>query len=67
MYHVRVDYIAEDIPEKVRREILEFLKSYEFPYVTSFYDKVALKEVFIQYFNEQRAFGHFFARFEPIA
>lgn len=52
-YKVRVDNIAQDISDEVRDEILTFLTSYDFPYVTTVANKTALKQVFIEHFQNR--------------
>ena len=52
-YNVRVDRIAQDIDEKVQKSILNFLKTYDFPYVTVVKNKSALHAVFIEHFKNR--------------
>lgn len=52
-YNVRVDRIAQDIDDEVQKSILEFLKTYKFPYVRSIMNKSALREVFIEHFKNR--------------
>ncbi|MFC1987388.1 hypothetical protein ACFLVH_02450 [Chloroflexota bacterium] len=55
-YKVRADSIAQDISDDVKNAILEFLPSYDFPYVTSVTNKVALKQVFTEHFEKRTSF-----------
>lgn len=52
-YNVRADRIAQDVDTEVQKSILEFLKTYDFPYVRSVTNKAALREVFIQHFTDR--------------
>lgn len=52
-YNVRVDRIAQEIDDEVQKLILEFLKTYKFPYVRSIMNKSALREVFIEHFKNR--------------
>jgi len=52
-YNVRVDSIAQDIDDEVKKSILKFLKTYGFPYVTSVMNKSALHAVFIEHFKNR--------------
>lgn len=52
-YNVRADRIAQDINDEVKKSILDFLKTYGFPYVTTIADKSALREVFIEHFKNR--------------
>jgi hypothetical protein len=54
VYEVRVDSIARDIDVEVQKSILEFLGTYEFPYVTCIQNKTALRELFTEYFKNRR-------------
>lgn len=54
-YNVRVDSIAQDISDEVKDAILEFLSSYDFPYVTSVTNKAVLKQVFIEHFQKRHS------------
>ena len=56
-YNVRADRIAQDISDEVQKSILDFLKTYDFPYVRSIMDKSALREVFIEYFRNRHDLG----------
>lgn len=52
-YNVRADHIAEDIDDEVKNSILDFLKTYNFPYVTTIANKSALREIFIEHFKNR--------------
>jgi hypothetical protein len=52
-YNVRVDNIARDIDAEVQKAILDFLGTYDFPYVTCIMDKTALRKVFTDYFKNR--------------
>jgi len=52
-YNVRADRIAQDIDDNVRKKILEFLETYDFPYVTTVADKQALRTIFIEHFKNR--------------
>jgi len=52
-YRVRVETIAQDIGEPVKAQILGWLPSYGFPYVTSVHDKAALRDIFGTYFENR--------------
>lgn len=54
-YKVRVDSIAQDITDEVKNAVLEFLPSYDFPYVTTVRNKAALKQVFIEHFQKRNS------------
>lgn len=48
-YNVRAGHIAKDIDDEVQKEILEFLKAYDFPYVTTVANKSTLRDLFIEH------------------
>jgi hypothetical protein len=52
-YNVRADRIAKDIDDEVQKEILEFLKAYDFPYVTTVANKSTLRDLFIEHFKNR--------------
>jgi|GEM_PF-6115473 len=54
-YNVRVDAIAQDITDEVKEAILDFLQTYDFPYVTTISDKFALRQVFIEHFRDRHS------------
>ena len=56
MYEIRVDHLAQDIPDIVRSSILEFIKTYEFSYVTSIGNIDTLRVSFIQYFTARHSY-----------
>ena len=51
--NVRADRIAQDIDDEVKKSILEYLKTYKFPYVTSIMNKSALRDIFIEHFKNR--------------
>lgn len=53
MYKVNVESITIDIDEKVRAAILKRLETYDFPYVTTVPNKIALRELFKIHFQEK--------------
>jgi len=53
MYNVRAEHIAEDVSDEVRALILEFLKTYDFPYVTTIRNKTTLRNAFMEYFKDR--------------
>lgn len=53
LYKVRADRIAQDIDDEVQKQILEFLKTYNFPYVTAVLNKSALRDVFMEHFKNR--------------
>ena len=52
-YNVNVESIAIDVNDKVRSAILARLETYDFPYVSTVPNKVALRELFKKYFKEK--------------
>ena len=54
MYNVQVEYIAIQIKDEIKERILDFLQVYQFPYNTSFNDKSALREIFIEHFTQRK-------------
>ena len=54
-YAVMADRIAQDIPEGVRSQILDFLSTYDFPYVTTVSEsnKERLKDIFREHFVDR--------------
>ncbi len=54
-YNVRADSIAQAIDYGVRQAIMGFLRTYDFPYVTSVGNKSALREVFIEHFRTKHS------------
>lgn len=55
-YNVRIDRIAQDIDDEVKKSILKFLKTYDFRYVTSVMNKSTLREIFIEHFKNRHDF-----------
>ena len=53
VYNVRADRIAQDIDGEVKKLILEFLKTYNFPYVRCIINTSALRKVFIEHFKNR--------------
>lgn|SRR4030042_252658 len=54
-YKVRIEHIAEDIDDKVRNAILEYLPNYNFTYSTTVTNKEALKKIFIEHFQKRHS------------
>jgi hypothetical protein len=55
-YNVRVERMAETVPDDVREEIVSFVRVYDFPYVTTVADKAALRATYVSYFENRRTF-----------
>ena len=51
MYNVQVEFIAIQISDEVRDEILQFLTTYNFPYIKSIKNKNALRNIFLEHFD----------------
>jgi len=49
-YTVRIETLAQDVPDLIKNSILEFLKTYDFPYVSSVQDKSRLRDLFVNHF-----------------
>lgn len=54
-YTVRIEHLAEDVPDTVKASILSFLQTYAFPYVSSVQNKSGLRELFIDHFTNRRS------------
>jgi len=52
VYSVHIDYIAFQIDDEVQEKILEFIKTYAFPYITEIKNKDGLKEAFTEHFEK---------------
>jgi hypothetical protein len=65
-YPVRSDHIAEDIDEDVRREILSFLQTYQFRYVTTVMNRGDLISRFTDYFTNRRTLDWLVWQIAPI-
>lgn len=48
-YPVRIESLAQDVPDIIKESILSFLKTYDFPYVSSVQDKSGLRDLFIDH------------------
>jgi len=53
MYNVQAELIAIQIDDEVKNRILDFLKTYDFPYVKSIKNKPALREIFVEHFENR--------------
>ena len=65
-YSVKVDTLAQDIPDEAQKEILGFLQAYDFPYVSTVPDKVRLRSIFIDYFTNRWTLDWLKHEFEQI-
>ncbi len=54
-YTVRIESLAQDVPDIIKDSILLFLKTYDFPYVSSVQDKSGLRDLFINHFTNRRS------------
>ena len=54
-YSVLAESIAKDVKDDVKEEILDFLKTYDFPYVTAVRNKSVLKKIFTGHFENRRS------------
>lgn len=54
-HDVNVESISHDIDEEVRRSIISFLQTYDFPYVTIVLDKNKLRQIFMEHFTNRRS------------
>ena len=54
-YAVRIESLAQDVPDVIKDSILLFLKTYDFPYVSSVQDKSELRVLFINHFTDRQS------------
>lgn len=66
-YIVRIEFLAKDVPEIVKTSILTFLKTYDFPYVSSVQNKSKLRDLFIDHFTNRRSLDSLVSAIKNIA
>lgn len=66
-YNVRIEYLAQDVPDVVKNSILDFLQNYTFPYVSSVQNKLALKDLFIDHFSNRKTLNSLVDEIKMIA
>lgn len=54
-YTVRIESLAQDVPDVIKDSILLFLKTYDFPYVSSVQDKSELRNLFLDHFTNRKS------------
>ena len=54
-YNVNIDTLSQDINDEVRSAILTRITKYDFPYVSTIPNKVALRDVFKDHFENKRS------------
>ena len=67
VYKVRADNIAKDIDSEAQKSILDFLQTYDFPYVTCIKNKASLREVFSEHFRNRHDLGWLRRMVYPLA
>ena len=66
-YNVRIEFIAQDVPDAVKNSILQFLKTYDFPYVSTVQDKSGLRNVFVDHFTNRKSLDSLVSAIKHIA
>ena len=66
-YTVRIETLAQDVPEIIKTSILLFLKTYDFPYVSSIQDKSELRVLFTNHFTNRKSLDSLIGAIKNIA
>ncbi len=66
-YGVRIEFISQDVPDVIQTSILLFLKTYDFPYVSSVQDKLELRSLFLDHFTNRKSLDSLVGAIKNIA